>query len=614
MSVLEIRRIDGVFGIVAGDGAWRPIRTGGEPVRRFNAGWSPVCAIDGFAPLHMLSLRHEGGAEATWILDGDMGRLGDSLGQLPDRDRHVLREQADALLGLVFDRILAAPRPGPAGAADDLAALCEATVTELVGLVATVRAAGIAVVELNDPAADAALAPFGLRSAALRRTLDGSLPETFRERMRHGAMLRPSPFGGAPAEAAIGLPLDESVSAYRFADPSAGGTFYLTAQDYHDRTNGLLFPSLGLYCTLHHAPDLRWLLGMLLVHAARHQRRLLAYLATPARDKVAVNFVSAFPVLHLGHVVWNDLAALQELVETVAPDELPLVCVLGAALGGEPFGPIDRLFPEFAGRVLRPEGSWAQAAAQIYDNGWFFMRYKTRYVRGGTGARIRALAAEDPVLTPDRAVAARLKGEGRAFVLLGIRVGNRTLDDVTGFLTAAIDHLVARLGRVAIVIDGTNSRLGLDPTTSYGSFGPAGQDEPLIEETRIVFALRRRYQHAREVEIVSTVGAPVPCSVSWAAHCRFFVAPWGAGLAKYRWVCNLPGFVVTNRSNLGTPGGDLPIYHDPRYVEAPSPMRFVSRDHVLDAPGPHGFYGNFGVDPQALRAGIDGMIGLTAAP
>lgn len=614
MSVLEVRRSDGVFGIVAGDGAWRPIRSNGEPVRQFNAGWSPVCAIDAFAPLHMLGLRHEDGAEATWILDGDMGRLGDSVGQVPDRDRPALRERADALLGLVFDRIVAAPRPEPVGDADDLAALCEASLTELVGLVASDRAAGIVVVELDDPAADAALGPFGLTAARLRRTLDGSLPESFRQRMRHGAMLRPSPSDGAPAEAVIGLPLDESVSAYRFSDAPAGGTFYLTAQDYHDRTNGLLFPSLGLYCTFRHAPDLRWLLGMLLVHAARYQRRLLRYLVTPARDKVSVNFVSAFPVLHLGHVVWNDLAALQELVETVAPDDLPPVCVLGSALGSEPFGPIDRLFPEFAGRVLRPEGSWAQAAAQVYDNGWFFMRYKTRYVRSGIGARIRALAADDPVLTQDRAIAARLAGEGRTFVLLGIRVGNRTLDDVTGFLVTAVDHLVARLGRVAIVIDGINSRLGLDPTTSYGSFGPGGQDEPLIEEARIVFALRRRYQRVQDVEIVSTVGAPVPCSVFWAKRCRFFVAPWGAGLAKYRWVCNLPGFVVNNRSNLVTPGGDLPIYHDPRFVEAPSPMRFVSPDHVLDAPGPQGFYGNFDVDPQALRAGIDEMIGLTAAP
>ena len=184
MSILEVRRVDGVFGIVAGDGAWRPVRTGGEPVRQFNAGWSPVCAIDAFAPLHMLSLRQEGGAEATWILDGEMGRLGDAVGQVPDRDRHALRERADALLGLVFGRILAAPRPEAAGGADDLAALCEATITEPVGLVASDRAAGIVVVDLNDPVADAALEPFGLAAAALRLTLDGPLPETFRQRMR----------------------------------------------------------------------------------------------------------------------------------------------------------------------------------------------------------------------------------------------------------------------------------------------------------------------------------------------------------------------------------------------------------------------------------------------
>ena len=611
MAILEVRLVDEAFSVVRRDGCTVPIQANGAPVRQFNAGWTPVCVVDAFAPLHMLSLRHDEGAETTWILDGDLLWLGDSVAHVPDHHRQPLRERAETVLGLVFDRIVAAPRPRPADDADDLAALCERTIGELVGLVAPVRAAGIVVVDLNDPAADAALEPFGLRAARLRDTLAGSLPEAFRHRMRHGALLRPSPFDGEPAEAEIGLPLNQRITAYRFADRAARDAFYLTAQDYHDQTIGLLLPALGLYCVLAHAPDILSLLGMLLAHAAQHQRRLLAYLATPPREKRAVSFVSVYPNLHVGHVVWNELSGLQELVETVGPAFLPLVCVLEAARGSEPFGPIDRLFPELAGKVIRPDGTWARAAAHVYDNGWFFMRYQTRYVRSGVGRRIQALASDDPVLVRDRAMASRLADEGRTFVLLGIRAGNRTLIDVVAFVRTAIDHLVARLGSVAIVIDGTNNRLGLDATTSYGNFGPGGADEPVIEEMRMVFALRRRYHGVRAVEIVSTIGAPLSCGLFWIQRCRFFVAPWGAALAKYRWICNLPGFVVTNRFNIGAPVGDLPIYHDPRFVEAPSPMRFVALEHVADAPGPAGFYANFDIDPRGLAAGIDELIEST---
>ena len=560
----------------------------------------------------MLSLRHVAGAEATWLLDADLRRFGDSVMQVPDGDRTALYDRAHALLGLVFERIITAPWPEPTGDAEDLTGLCEATLNELAVPTTSVLAPGMLVVSLDDPAADTVLEPFGLRAAALRATLAGSLPEAFRHRMRHGALLRPSPFDGRPVEAEVGMPLNQNITAYRFSDRMAGHCFYLTAQDYHDRMTGLFLPGLRLYCVANWAPDLQALLGMLLVHAAQHQWRLRRYLQLPPADRVGVNLVSDYPTLHIGHVVWNELSGLQELVGTVETRFLPLVCVLASAHGSEAFGPLDVLFPEFAGKVVRPDVPWGRAAAHIYDNGWFLMRYKTRYIHGRTGARIRALVAADPILTRDRLVAACLADEGRTVILLGIRVGNRTLVDIAGFLSATINHLLDRLGRVAIVIDGTNNRLGLDASTSYASFGPPGGDEPLIEELRVVFDLRRRYGASGDVEIISTVGAPMSCGLFWATHCRFFIAPWGAALAKYRWVCNRPGFVVSNRFNIGQPTGDLPIYHHPEYVEDPSPMRIVALEHVLDVPGPAGFYANFDIAPEGLRAGIDEMIALTA--
>lgn len=611
MSTLEVRVAGGVFNVVRDTGELSPIMNHG-PVSAFNDGWAPVCVVSAFAPVHLLVLRHVDGADATWFLDGEMTRIGGAAGQVSEPEQAHLQARALVLFRSILATVLTAAEPRSPGDADDLASLSEGTIRELAALVWDELMAEMTVVDLGNPLSDTVLSRFGVDAGTVRETLAGSVPDAYRQRMQDGVLPCVSPFDGAPVQAELGMILLDSLTGYRFTDPRSQRSFYVTTQDYHDRKTGLFLPDLGLYCVSGYAPALSKLFPVLLVHAALHQRRLVRCLALPSAKRIPVNFVSDYPTLHLGHVVWNELSGLQELVSMLDPAALPLVCVLNAAGGSEPFGPIEALFPEFAGKVIRPLVSWSDAAGYVYDSNLFFMRYKTRHVPLAVGRRIRAGVERDPRLAQDRTLAERLHAEGRACVLLGLRVGNRTLGDQLGFLVGVIEHLVARLGRVSVVIDGSNARLGLDASTSYASFGPPGEEEPTITELRIVMALRRHFHHNRRIEFVSTVGAPLACGLFWIMQCRFFVAPWGAALAKYRWVCNLPGFVVTNRFNLGEPVGDLPIYHAPEFVEAPSPMHFVALEHVADAPGPLGFYANFTVDPAAVTEGIDRMIEETA--
>ncbi len=58
---------------------------------------------------------------------------------------------------------------------------------------------------------------------------------------------------------------------------------------------------------------------------------------------------------------------------------------------------------------------------------------------------------------------------------------------------------------------------------------------------------------------------------------------WGAGLAKYRWICNKPGFVITSHWNL-TQRPDLNIYDHPGLMENPSPMYWLEPEMVTDCP------------------------------
>lgn len=63
------------------------------------------------------------------------------------------------------------------------------------------------------------------------------------------------------------------------------------------------------------------------------------------------------------------------------------------------------------------------------------------------------------------------------------------------------------------------------------------------------------------------------------------MAPWGAALAKYRWVCNKQGLVITGRWNLEN-RRDLSIYHGHLFNEDPSEMWLNDPQTVEDITDP----------------------------
>ena len=58
---------------------------------------------------------------------------------------------------------------------------------------------------------------------------------------------------------------------------------------------------------------------------------------------------------------------------------------------------------------------------------------------------------------------------------------------------------------------------------------------------------------------------------------------WGASLAKFRWVCNKPGLVVSSQANL-LHRDDLHIYDSERTMEAPTALLFADPACVVDDP------------------------------
>ena len=112
----------------------------------------------------------------------------------------------------------------------------------------------------------------------------------------------------------------------------------------------------------------------------------------------------------------------------------------------------------------------------------------------------------------------------------------------------------------------------------------------------------------RDIKISDSIGAPISASVAWSMAADCFVSIWGASLAKYRWVCNTPGFVISSRYNL-LHRIDLHIYDAPQYMEAPTPLLFADPEAIIDdpdapqlinvAPGQASFF-NFRVDESVV--------------
>ena len=188
-------------------------------------------------------------------------------------------------------------------------------------------------------------------------------------------------------------------------------------------------------------------------------------------------------------------------------------------------------------------------------------------------------------------------------------------------LEQAITHLARKFLKLAIIVDGHNSRLNNDITTSFESFGQGNFPSPVLAELELAMRLKRRFEYS-PIRIISTIGNSIQDSIAWCDSSVCFIAIWGAGLAKYRWTCNKIGLIISSQINL-TLRSDLHIYDSPECQEDPAPILYIDPTSVADCPespvlfSPDGpgspSYANFHVDCAALVPQIDKLLDMAAA-
>ena len=571
-------------------------------------GWRILHGVrgEGFA---LAELEHESGERAEWFFDGD-GRHSSAPDAWPPHTRAAMaRAFAPALRALRDACLCSAPPAAPA---------CLREFATLGPRLRTLAAEAVQADILPDPAhidldrQDAGALPW----PALRQSLAADLQQRLTEALRQGALTWPSPMAGAAMACTGGFSLDDFNTLYRFREPATGQDLFILATEHLARVAGLYHPGRGEVIT--HGPDQSRILRQ---HFPTLGRRLLRHLAATAdsllRGQRALGghhrlaaYLRGGGSAHLGHQLWNELTAIDELATDLPPRRLPQWLVPGERT--EFYGPIDALYPALSGHVRRGFPDHAALTRHAYENRLTLVRPARERV--GAGLRRRVMARADAHAPP---------APSGVLFMLGLRVENRTATDLASLCAIFIEEAARHSPGCAVILDGHNASGDRRSDATIGSYR---QDEaaehPLAVERALAETLRACFAEA-DVRILDTLGEPLATSLAWAGACRAVFALWGAGLAKYRWAANAPALIVSNRWNLEQKG-DLRIYDAAAFMADPSPLTFIPAAAVEDRPEaptlvPFGqpTYSNFDFDPAAIRREVRSFLdrtGRRAAP
>ncbi len=594
-----------------------PVTDAGK-IAELGPGWEVESVQAAFAPLLALVLRHADGWRAAWFVDLDARLVGHHAGALSPPHRAQVLRVAGGLLHTLWESVVLGEKALPSDLGTLAGGLAPADLDTLVlahlGEAGQDRDTLVWALDQPMPVGTGYLVPTGtgLRGLDPRQVRDCLAPRLHDEMdrlLRCGRMCWPSPVDGAPVHSdGFALMLDLHSFAYRFRQESTGLVFLVVCGGGYFCNLALYFPTADLLVAANRnlagdcAPFRRGR-ETLLRHLLRFGPDLAAGAAVDV-DPTVQQFFGACAD-HIGHHVWQDLCGMAYLLRAVADHgRLPHLHLFEQAHTSDYFGPVDRIFPMF-GRATRHAARVTEGLGTLYRRNQRVIKYTATTVPLEFGRFVTACAERTPGLEDARHEADAARAGAAPVVLLGIRVGNRTLDDLGDFYAALVLRLGEAFPGCTVVLDGMND------AADRGRAVDASPGSVLDQEFALADHLAAVAERA-EVRFVDTVNRSALRSVLWCSRADAFAAPLGAALAKYRWICNTPGLVLSSRWNLEH-RADLHIYDSAGHMERPTEVLFNGPDQVRDTTSFHPFghhdgYSNFVVDRPALFAAFIGLV------
>lgn len=307
-------------------------------------------------------------------------------------------------------------------------------------------------------------------------------------------------------------------------------------------------------------------LKLLLEHIANYSEILTKYFSTPCTDKIGMIRNS-----HLGHSLWNDLSGLYRIKTKKIEKKLSEIVVFGGK-ACEPWINIENVLPKMA--INRKISNQDMLANYIYNNHLFTIRVSDNYI---TSTLSNDLISFYQKFCPEKT--SKLSNELR--VVIGLRFENRTwINQVDGIIEIA-SYLSTKTRKLSLVIDG-HDLINSTGKIQFSHHEPIDNHLTILEKS-VVDELRAslNIKNVKNVKVIDAVGMRLDCSVKWINSADFFIAPWGAGLAKYKWISNLPGIIFTSQWNLNNKP-DLKIYESTSFREGATPCLYVAPEYIED--------------------------------
>lgn len=322
------------------------------------------------------------------------------------------------------------------------------------------------------------------------------------------------------------------------------------------------------------------------------------YFKEPYR-KVAVATLSS---AHIGHDLWNVLSAWDNIFEIVEPNNFDIMLVMPEV---PTYQSLSNLFPEYHEdfKARLQETEVGHKAEFIIKNNALLLHLRDHYISERLGQRIID-AAKRSVSEEFKGMLTDFQQKCDILLLLTLRLGNRVWVEQEAGYVSLISRLAVDFPRLGIVFDGMNS----------GSYtGNTHEVMSTNEELDLVNRIAQKIPNS--VTILNSIGSPLHESIMLATQIHAYVAPVGAGMAKYRWVANKPGVSFGNQFLLRDDSYDGKLYDNAKFREKPIPTVFVDKNFIIDTGVPLGLAplrANYSMPWEALYEKLFPLLRLQA--
>ena len=281
---------------------------------------------------------------------------------------------------------------------------------------------------------------------------------------------------------------------------------------------------------------------------------------------------------HIGHHLWNDISGLAHLNHLYTNNRIDSSRIHGVLFNTSgAFGRLDCNIFEILSvhKINRPSSTLVD---YIHENSLLPIRLADSFISEYTAASIRKLSINTRANLSNEPSA---NDHSRTFLkglALYLRVHNRSPVNQDEF----IYRLLIRFYELSIIDEQTSIYICGSNTTEYGATYQThhstlskqdanSADVRTLGDLDLELLLSKRIQE-RIIEsgipiiIKTTIGANVLCELNAINTCELVISPWGASLAKPKWIHNKRCIVLISEWSLKNMS-DLHIYDSPLYRE-----------------------------------------------